>query len=150
MSTRLVQKMQKLLEHGSLEELTAFVAVGEAGSFAGAANLLGRDASVISRRVSQLERRLSVRLLSRTTRHVSLTEVGSVYFRRLQAILDELATASTEASDFAAYTSRDLEDIASGDFRPAMGRSVVRLFFGAVSANQDRRPIHGSNCGRDR
>jgi DNA-binding transcriptional LysR family regulator len=62
MSTRLVQKMQKLLEHGSLEELTAFVAVGEAGSFAGAANLLGRDASVISRRVSQLERRLSVRL----------------------------------------------------------------------------------------
>jgi DNA-binding transcriptional LysR family regulator len=103
MSTRLVQKMQKLLEHGSLEELTAFVAVGEAGSFAGAANLLGRDASVISRRVGQLERRLSVRLLSRTTRHVSLTEVGSVYFRRLQAILDELATASTEASDFAAY-----------------------------------------------
>jgi len=94
--------MQELLEHGSLEELTAFVAVGEAGSFSGAATLIGRDASVVSRRISQLEHRLGVRLLSRTTRHVSLTEVGTVYFRRVQAILDELANASTEASDFAA------------------------------------------------
>jgi DNA-binding transcriptional LysR family regulator len=94
--------MQELLEHGSLEELTAFVAVGEAGSFAGAATRIGRDPSVISRRVSQLEQRLGVRLLSRTTRRVSLTEAGALYFRRVQAILDELASASTEASDFAA------------------------------------------------
>jgi DNA-binding transcriptional LysR family regulator len=93
--------MQELVDQGSMEELTAFVAVGETGSFAGAAKQIGRDASVISRRVSQLEQRLGVRLLSRTTRHVSLTEVGAVYFRRVQAILDELAHASTEASDFA-------------------------------------------------
>jgi DNA-binding transcriptional LysR family regulator len=93
--------MQELVEQGSMEELTAFVAVGETGSFAGAASQIGRDASVISRRISQLEQRLGVRLLSRTTRHVSLTEVGAVYFRRVQAILDELANAGTEASDFA-------------------------------------------------
>jgi DNA-binding transcriptional LysR family regulator len=99
---KLVQMMQELLEAGSLEELTAFVAVGEAGSFAGAATRIGRDASVVSRRVSQLEQRLGVRLLSRTTRRVSLTEVGALYFRRIQAILDELVSASTEASDFAA------------------------------------------------
>ena len=99
---RLVHTMQELPEHGSLEELTAFVAVGETGSFAGAATRIGRDASVISRRVSQLEQRLGVRLLSRTTRRVSLTEVGALYFRRVQTILDELASASTEASDFAA------------------------------------------------
>src|SRR5262245_31016733 len=98
----LVHLMQELLEHGSLEELTAFVAVGEAGSFAGAAAHIGRDASVISRRVSQLERRLGVRLLSRTTRQVSLTEVGALYLRRVRASLEELASASTEASDFAA------------------------------------------------
>lgn len=99
---KLVQMMQELLEGGSLEELTAFVAVGEAGSFAGAATRIGRDASVISRRVSQLEQRLGVRLFSRTTRRVSLTEVGALYFRRVQAILDELVSATTEASDFAA------------------------------------------------
>jgi DNA-binding transcriptional LysR family regulator len=98
---KLVHDMQELVEQGSMEELTAFVAVGESGSFAGAATQIGRGASVISRRVSQLEQRLGVRLLSRTTRHVSLTEVGAVYFRRVQAILDELAHASTEASDSA-------------------------------------------------
>lgn len=98
---RLVQIMQELLDQGSLEQLTAFVAVGTTGSFAGAAAQIGRDASVISRRVSQLESRLGIRLLSRTTRHVSLTEVGTVYFRRVQAILDELASASLEASDTA-------------------------------------------------
>jgi DNA-binding transcriptional LysR family regulator len=94
--------MQELLEPGGLEELAAFVAVAEAGSFAEAARTLGRDASVISRRVSQLEQRLGVRLLSRTTRRVALTEVGASYCRRVQLLLDELASASREASDFAA------------------------------------------------
>ncbi|WP_336490813.1 LysR family transcriptional regulator [Methylobacterium nigriterrae] len=94
--------MQELLEPGGLEELAAFVAVAEAGSFAEASKKLGRDASVVSRRVSQLEQRLGVRLLSRTTRRVALTEVGAIYCRRVQALLDELASASQEASDFAA------------------------------------------------
>ncbi|WP_236961042.1 LysR family transcriptional regulator [Methylobacterium durans] len=94
--------MQELLEPGGLEELAAFLAVAEAGSFVEAARKLGRDASVVSRRVSQLEQRLGVRLLSRTTRRVALTEVGATYARRVQALLDELASASREASDFAA------------------------------------------------
>lgn len=94
--------MQELLEQGGLEQLGAFIAVGESGSFTEAAKKLGRDASVISRRVSQLEQRLGVRLLSRTTRRVALTEVGAIYHRRVQALLDELASASREASDVAA------------------------------------------------
>ena len=94
--------MQELLERGGLEELAAFVAVAESGSFTEAAKKLGRDASVISRRISQLEQRLSVRLLSRTTQRVSLTEAGALYFRRVQALLDELASASLEVSGIAA------------------------------------------------
>jgi DNA-binding transcriptional LysR family regulator len=94
--------MQELLKRGGLEELAAFVAVAEAGSFTEAAKKLRRDASVISRRSSQIEQRLGVRLLSRTTRRVALTEVGVLYYRRVQALLDELASASREASDFAA------------------------------------------------
>jgi DNA-binding transcriptional LysR family regulator len=97
-----VHAMQELLERGGLEELAAFVAVAETGSFTAAAKGLGRDASVLSRRVSQLERRLGVRLLSRTTRRVALTEVGAIYCRRVQGLLDDLASASREASDFAA------------------------------------------------
>jgi DNA-binding transcriptional LysR family regulator len=94
--------MQELLEPGGLEQLAAFVAVAESASFTAAAKELGRDASVISRRVSQLEQRLGVRLLSRTTRRVALTEVGALYHRRIQGVLDELASASVEASDRAA------------------------------------------------
>lgn len=98
----LVQVMQELPDQISLDELAAFVAVAEAGSFAKAAEALGRDASVLSRRVSQVEQRLGVRLLSRTTRRVALTEVGATYCRRVQALLEELASASREASDHAA------------------------------------------------
>lgn len=94
--------MQELLERGGLELLAAFVAVAEEGSFSAAAKKLGRDASIMSRRVSQLEQDLGVRLLSRTTRRVMLTEVGALYYRRVQALLDELAMASREASHAAA------------------------------------------------
>ncbi|MBP8215886.1 MAG: LysR family transcriptional regulator, partial [Propionivibrio sp.] len=96
-----MQIMQELFEQGGLELLAAFVAVGETGSFTGAAKKLERDASIVSRRISQLEERLGVRLVSRTTRRVALTEVGLQYHRRIQSILDELANASREASDVA-------------------------------------------------
>jgi DNA-binding transcriptional LysR family regulator len=97
-----VHAMQELLQRGGLELLAAFVAVVENGSFAFAAKKLGRDASIVSRRVRQLEQQLGVRLLSRTTRRVALTEVGALYYRRVQASLDELAIASREASHLAA------------------------------------------------
>lgn len=94
--------MQESPDQPSVEELTAFVAVAEAGSFVEASKVLGRDASVLSRRVSQLEQRLGVRLLLRTTRRVALTEAGVTYCRRVQALLEELASANREASDDAA------------------------------------------------
>jgi DNA-binding transcriptional LysR family regulator len=94
--------MQELLERGGLELLAAFVAVADTGSFISAAKKLGRDASIISRRVSQLEEQLGVSLLSRTTRRVALTEVGSRYYVRVQGVLEELSNASREASDVAA------------------------------------------------
>lgn len=94
--------MQELFERGGLELLAAFVAVADSGSFTEAAKRLGRDASVVSRRVSQLEEELGVSLFSRTTRRVVLTEVGARYHRRVQTLLEELSSASREASDIAA------------------------------------------------
>lgn len=84
------------------DEIDAFAAVARTGSFKAAAVQLGRDASIVSRRLTQLERRLGVRLLLRTTRSVTLTEAGNLYFRRVQSALDELDMATREVSGFAA------------------------------------------------
>jgi DNA-binding transcriptional LysR family regulator len=91
--------MQEFLERAGLEEIEAFVAVAELGGFAAAAAKVGRDVSVVSRRVSLLEKRLGVRLLARTTRRVSLTEAGSLYLKRVQLVLEELAAANQEVSE---------------------------------------------------
>lgn len=84
-----------------LRELQAFVAVVDAGSFVGAAHRLRLSTASVSRAVAQLEERLDARLLQRTTRRLSLTEVGRGYHERgrdLLAALDEadgFATASS-------------------------------------------------------
>ncbi len=78
------------------DELMAFVCVAEAGSFIGASLRLERDASVISRRVSHLEKKLGVRLLVRTTRSVTLTEAGTWFLQRARTALDELSAASRD------------------------------------------------------
>lgn len=83
------------------DDFVAFAAVAEAGSFVAASGMLERDASVISRRVSQLEKRLGVRLLVRTTRSVTLTEAGTYFLRRVRSALDELAAAKREVGHFA-------------------------------------------------
>jgi DNA-binding transcriptional LysR family regulator len=82
-----------------LEQIEAFAAVAEHGGFVAAARALGRDASVISRRLDALEKRLGVRLLSRTTRRVAVTEVGASYLLRVQAILAEISAADLEAAE---------------------------------------------------
>lgn len=82
-----------------LEQIEAFAAVAEHGGFVAAARALGRDASVISRRLDALEKRLGVRLLSRTTRRVAVTEIGASYLLRVQAILSEMSAADLEAAE---------------------------------------------------
>lgn len=81
-----------------IAEIAAFAAVAEQGSFTKAATVLERDATVLSRRVQSLERRLGVRLLTRTTRHVALTEAGAGFLARAQAIVAALADAEEEAA----------------------------------------------------
>lgn len=67
-----------------------FVAVMEAGSFAAAARRLGTSSGQASKMVSRLEAALGVRLLNRTTRALSPTELGQAYFERIRPLLDEL------------------------------------------------------------
>ncbi len=75
------------------EDLQAFVAVVEAGSFTAAAARLNVAKSVVSRRVSALEERLGVQLLRRTTRVLNLTESGSSFYEHSARILADLEEA---------------------------------------------------------
>jgi len=75
------------------EDLQAFVAVVEAGSFTAAADRLNSGKSAISRRVSALEERLGVQLLRRTTRVLNLTETGQSFYEHSARILADLEEA---------------------------------------------------------
>lgn len=71
-----------------------FVAVMEAGSFAKAAQRLNTSSGQASKLVSRLEEDLGARLLNRTTRALSPTEVGQAYFERIRNLLDDLDSLS--------------------------------------------------------
>ena len=77
-----------------LAGLTAFAAVAEKKSFTAAAAQLGISSSAVSHAVRDLEARLGVRLLNRSTRSVNLTEAGERYFARVMPALKELARAA--------------------------------------------------------
>jgi DNA-binding transcriptional LysR family regulator len=97
------------MDGARMDEIAAFLAVVEARSFTGAARLLGRDASIISRRVSALEGRLGVRLLERSTRHVAPTEAGARFNERMLAAavaMQEAEVEATQASGGAVGTLR--------------------------------------------
>lgn len=81
-------------------ELSAFVAVVEHEGFAPAARFRHVSPSGLSRLVSNLEDRLGVRLLNRTTRRISLTEAGERLYARGKSILAELSEVETEVAHF--------------------------------------------------
>ncbi|HYD99186.1 MAG TPA: LysR family transcriptional regulator [Alphaproteobacteria bacterium] len=76
-----------------LDDLVTFIRVVDAKSFTGAAQRLAVAKSVVSRRIAELENRLGVRLLNRTTRSLSLTEVGHAFYDRCVRILADVDEA---------------------------------------------------------
>ena len=81
-----------------MQEMSSFVAVVDAGSFVGAADATGLSKAAISRHVANLEERLGVRLLHRTTRRLSLTDDGQRFLMRAREVLDALEDMETELS----------------------------------------------------
>ncbi|PKO85582.1 MAG: LysR family transcriptional regulator [Betaproteobacteria bacterium HGW-Betaproteobacteria-12] len=77
----------------NINDMLLFAHVVKARSFSGAAVRLGISKSRVSKSVARLEADLGVRLLQRSTRRLSLTEVGEAYFEHCDRILDELAQA---------------------------------------------------------
>jgi DNA-binding transcriptional LysR family regulator len=80
-----------------LVNLTAFVRVVENGGFTAAARHLNLSTTMVSHHIQELEDRLGARLLNRTTRKVSLTEIGREYYERSLHILAELDEADRAA-----------------------------------------------------
>jgi DNA-binding transcriptional LysR family regulator len=80
------------------QEMRVFSTVVEAGSFVAAAESLGMSKAAVSRYVSELEQRLGVRLIHRTTRKLSLTPEGEVFLARCQDILSSIDASEAEIS----------------------------------------------------
>jgi DNA-binding transcriptional LysR family regulator len=81
------------MDRSHLADLTAFVAVADQLSFRGAATRIGVTPSALSHSMRQLEERLDMRLLNRTTRSVSLTDAGRRLLDRLRPAMDQIADA---------------------------------------------------------
>ncbi|EPF19192.1 D-malate degradation protein R [Cedecea davisae] len=81
-----------------LNALRVFVEVAKHGSFSGAAKAQGMPTSNVSRQVQQLEERLNLRLIERTTRHLKLTEAGQLLYTRMGSMLDALTDAEVALS----------------------------------------------------
>ena len=82
-----------------IDAMQAFVAVADLRGFAPAARKLGVSPSGVTRLVAALEDHLGARLLQRTTRSVTLTDVGARYLQRVRRILADVEEAEGSAQD---------------------------------------------------
>lgn len=98
------------------KEIELFVQISESGSISKAAERLGLSVSAASRHLIALETRLGVRLVQRTTRQLSLTEVGTEFYRRSRSVLADLREAESVARDAVVKPSGLLRVTASLSF----------------------------------
>lgn len=94
----------------------AFVHVVDQGSFSKAAQYLNVSKSFVSRHVTELENRLGAQLLNRTTRTITLTEVGKSFYTRCREILNGLEDAELAVFDMQERPRGTLKMTAAGDF----------------------------------
>lgn len=96
-----------------IENLSLLLDVAQRGSFAAAAKERAIDPSSVSRVIARLEEELGLRLFQRSTRRLTLTEAGDAFVKRLDAILEELRRARSEALDMTETVSGTLRLTAS-------------------------------------
>ncbi len=116
-----------------LEGVAVFVAVAEAGSFSEAARRLGVSPSAVSQAIRTLEERLGAPLLRRSTRSVSLTDIGNDYLLAAAPALSQLRRAAEEAAGRGGRPA--------GPLRLTMPRAPFDLLIAAALADfQDTYP----------
>lgn len=112
-----------------LTEMEAFAAVVDHGGFTDAARKLGISKSAVSKHVSSLEARLGARLLNRTTRRVSPTEVGLVYYDRARRVLTDAGEADRIVTAMQSAPSGVLRLSVATDFGVTLLSPVLDAFF---------------------
>ena len=111
-----------------LNDIVVFTKVVETRSFTGAAELLGLPKSTVSRKLAQLEERLGVRLVQRTTRKLALTDIGEAYYQRCQRIVADVAAAEQLVTDMQATPRGRLRLTAPIDISSAYLGDIVAAF----------------------
>ncbi|MCX5496852.1 LysR family transcriptional regulator [Kaistia dalseonensis] len=110
----------------TLTRMRTFVEVVEAGGFSAAARKMGRSKALISKYVRELEDELGARLLNRTTRTLSLTEVGSSYARDATEILQRIEDLQSSVGDAHAAARGRLKISAPRTFGDGeLGRAIM-------------------------
>jgi DNA-binding transcriptional LysR family regulator len=99
-----------------LSDMALFVEVVKAKGFRRAADSTGIPSSTLSRRISELEKSVGLRLLHRTTRKIELTEAGLRYYERCKPIVDEARLAHEQLGDIQAQPSGVLKASLPVDF----------------------------------
>jgi len=113
-----------------LNDIVVFTKVVETKSFTGAADALGLPKSTVSRKLAQLEERLGVRLVQRTTRKLALTEIGEAYYERCSRIVADIASAEQLVTDMQSTPRGRLRITASVDFSTRFLGEIVAEFIG--------------------
>lgn len=114
-----------------LLSMEVFVTAVDSGSFTAAAELFELSPQMVGKHVRDLEARLGARLLTRTTRRQSLTEIGQQYYERCKFILAEIRAAETSAETMRAAPRGNLKISASVTFGSLRLASAVADFLNA-------------------
>ncbi len=114
--------------------ISEFVYVAEAESFTMAAKKLTISTAQVSRQITALEQRLKVKLLYRTTRKVSLTQEGSLFYQHCRAVLDGLEQAETAITNLQATPQGTIKLTASVTFGE---QQILPLINNFVLKHQD-------------
>ena len=121
-----------------LDTIELFVAVVETGSFSEAGRRFGYAPSAVTRRMDDLERWMGATLFYRSTRKITLTEVGDAFHRRASSILLEIEEARV--------TAAGLEDMPTGTVRMSVAASLGPQITAALNDFQERA---GASAGQD-
>ncbi len=111
-----------------LTEMEAFATVVDQGGFTDAARKMGISKSAVSKHVSSLEARLGARLLNRTTRRVSPTEIGLVYYDRARRVLNDAGEADSIVTAMQSAPSGVLRMSVATDFGVSLLSPVLDEF----------------------
>lgn len=128
----------------SLDDMILLVEVAETGSFTKGGLRLGMPKSTVSQRIAQLEARLGLRLLNRSTRQVTLTAAGLVYLDYCRRVRDEARNATTAMGHLKSQPEGRLRitcpEITASHFMPGFLRGIAlghpRIMVELIATNQ--------------